>query len=65
MKYSVDYEIVKYNVSCTTSSGEHVYDEIFYQEEKAVEFALEYKKTHPEIIINIYKIERVVALEEK
>lgn len=65
MKYSVEYEIVRYDIGYITPSGKHIPGESFFQEEQAVEFALKYRKAHPEVVVNIYRIERAVVIEEE
>ena len=64
MKYAVDYEIVRYDTAYITPSGKHIPGETFFQEERAVEFALKYMEAHPEVIVNIYRIERAIIVKE-
>lgn len=64
MRYTADYEIVRYDVHCFDRDDKLVAGKDFYQEEEAVKFASEYQKTHPEHTACIYKLERAVVLVE-
>ena len=64
MKYTIDYEVVRYDVNYITPTGKHINGRTFYTEEDAVEYALKYHKDHPEIQTYIQRLENAIVLVE-
>lgn len=63
MKYSISYEIERYDVRLTINGNDLGGNNFFYCEEDAVGFALKYERDHPGWKATILRIERAIIEE--
>ena len=63
MKYSISYEIERYEVRLTINGNDLGGNNIFYCEEDAVDFKLKYEREHPEWRATILRVERAIIEE--
>jgi len=63
-KYSVSYEIERYEVHLYVGNSDIGGNNFFYCEEDAVAFARSYVKEHPKWTAKILRVERAIVEEE-
>ena len=63
MKYTISYEIVRYEVRLTINGNDLGGNNYFYCEEDAVAFAWAYEQEHPGWTATILRLERAIVEE--